>query len=115
MIINKEPKRIVEKPSDIQSQVIGTLAHLEQVLIQMDKKRNPEKPLPIIIIDNCNMLAEKQPSILESLQDTAKLWIDSQLALFIFVTSEGKTESIMNGNLIIIIYRKRSCIKNENN
>ena len=112
---NKEPKRTFNKPSDNQSQISQSLAHLKQVLLQMDTKRNPEKPLPIIIIDNCNMLAEKQPSILESLQDTAKLWIDSQLALFIFVTSEGKTESIMNGNLIIIIYRKRSCIKNENN
>ena len=81
----------------------------------MDKKRNPENPLPIIIIDNCNMLAEEQPRILQSLQDTAKLWIDSQLALFIFVTSEGKTESIMNGNFIIIINRKRGFIKNGDN
>ena len=99
MIFNKDPKRIIEKPSDIQSQVSTSLMLLKEVLLEMEKKRSPEKPLPVIVIDNCNKLAEKQPSVLETLQDSAKQWIDDKLALFIFVTSEGKTENIMNGNL----------------
>lgn len=64
----------------------------------MKKKRKENDPLPTIVIDNCNMLAEKEPDILMTLQDNAKLWIDQKLALFIFVTSEGKTETILNGN-----------------
>ena len=31
--------------------------HLKEVLMKMKQKRSPGKPLPVIIIDNCNKLA----------------------------------------------------------
>ena len=96
------------KSADVETQVNTCLRHLERVLTKMkeqrkhkqqakDEKQLTNQKLPVIIIDNCNRLTEMQPEMLKSLQYTAKDWIDAQLALFVFVTSEGKTETIMRG------------------
>jgi len=71
-----------------------------------DKKPTLRQKLPIIIVDNCNKLAEEQPRTLISLQDFAKSWIDAQLAVVVFVSSERKTEPIMSGRGISSRMRK---------
>jgi hypothetical protein len=87
----------IDKPSDVTTQVSNCNMHLEDVLQIMKSKRKIDEGLPVIIIDNINKLAENQPEALMILQESAKEWIDSNLALIIFVTSEGKSESLMNG------------------
>jgi len=107
-LISFHPSRQIAKPTDVQPQVEDCLSHLECVLMKMKEKRMKQQKkqetdekstlrqkLPIIIIDNCNKLAEEEPRTLKSLQDFAKSWIDDQLAVFVFVSSEGKTEPIM--------------------
>ena len=55
--------------------------------------------IPVIIIDNANRLAIKQPELLDMLQDHAKNATDSKSATFMFVSSEGLVPRRMRGRL----------------
>ena len=53
--------------------------------------------VPILIFDNCDLLGQKQPEMLEILQDTAKNAIDDCLWVTVFVTSVGVAPEQMEG------------------
>lgn len=55
--------------------------------------------IPVIIIDNANRLAIKQPELLEMLQGHAKNATGSDSATFMFVSSEGLVPRRMMGRL----------------
>ena len=52
---------------------------------------------PVLVIDNINQLAKKDPAILEILQDGAKAAVGSGLFKAVFVTSDGSAPSQMGG------------------
>lgn len=47
------------------------------------------KTIPVLIIDNANRLAEKQPELFDEIQDEAKRLTDERIATIVFVSSEG--------------------------
>ncbi|RVD82970.1 uncharacterized protein DFL_007377 [Arthrobotrys flagrans] len=47
------------------------------------------KTIPVLIIDNANRLAEKQPELFDEIQDEAKRLTDEKIATIVFVSSEG--------------------------
>ncbi|CAF4391179.1 unnamed protein product, partial [Rotaria sp. Silwood2] len=59
--------------------------------------------VPVLILDNCDTLANKDPKVLEILQDTAKTAIDDSSWITVFVTSVGiapeQMEAIRKSNL----------------
>lgn len=55
--------------------------------------------IPVLIIDNANRLAIKQPELLGMLQDHAKNAADNNSAIFMFVSSEGLVPRRMMGRL----------------
>ena len=61
--------------------------------------------VPVLIIDNCDSLANKDPRMLEILQDTAKRAIDDSTWITVFVASVGNAPEQMEG-LTMIRYPK---------
>jgi hypothetical protein len=70
--------------------------------------------VPVLIFDNCDLLANKDPKMLEILQDTAKRAIDDSLWITVFITSVGNAPEQMEGwsmkvfNRIILFFFCRS-------
>ena len=63
-----------------------------------DWYRKENNRAPVIVIDNINILANKDPEILEILQQGAKNAVGSGLYTAVFVTSDGSAPSQMGGN-----------------
>ena len=63
--------------------------------------------MPVLIIDNANRLAQKQPELLDLFQDYAKLTADKGTVSVVFVSSEGNVPRRMMRKLI---YNLRSFI-----
>jgi len=53
------------------------------------KYKREYKKAPVLIIDNTNRLAQKQPELLDLFQDYAKLTADEGTVSVVFVSSEG--------------------------
>ena len=51
----------------------------------------------MLVIDNVNRLAQKNPELLDILQDIAKDAADDRLFTTVFVTSEGQASIQMTG------------------
>jgi hypothetical protein len=58
----------------------------------------------VLIFDNCDSLAEKDPKMLELLQDTAKTAIDDSAWITVFVGSIGQAPERMEGLSDKMIY-----------
>ncbi len=56
--------------------------------------------VPVLIFDNCDSLATKDPKMLETLQDTAKRAIDDSVWVTVFVASVGIAPEQMEGCLM---------------
>ncbi|CAF3399340.1 unnamed protein product [Rotaria sp. Silwood1] len=73
--------------------VLGEEKSWERVLLIFEKYAIDFKKkygcVPVLILDNCDILAEKDPEMLEILQDTAKTAIDDSSWITVFVTSVG--------------------------
>ena len=52
--------------------------------------------MPVLIINNANRLAQKQPELLEELQGYAKVGADNATASVVFVTSDGRVPPRMH-------------------
>jgi hypothetical protein len=63
--------------------------------------------VPVLIIDNANRLAQKQPRLLDLFQDYAKDTADNGIISIIFMSSEGRVPRHMMGksscSLILIV------------
>jgi len=57
--------------------------------------------VPVLIIDNANRLAQKQPKLLNAFQDYAKDTSDNGTASVVFVSSEGRIPDHMIGKSIM--------------
>jgi len=68
----------------------------------MRYKHEYEK-VPVLIIDNANRLAEKQPELLDLFQDYAKAAADRGVATVVFVSSEGRVPRRMTGKSILFV------------
>ena len=83
------------------SNFLGTEASWERVLITFEKYAIDFKKrygcVPVLIFDNCDALASKDPKMLEILQDTAKTAIDDSTWVTVFITSVGITPEQMEG------------------
>jgi len=53
--------------------------------------------VPVLIFDNCDSLAKKDPKMLEVLQDTAKTAIDDSTWITVFMGSAGEAPEQMEG------------------
>ncbi|CAF0902159.1 unnamed protein product [Adineta ricciae] len=53
--------------------------------------------VPVLIFDSCDSLANKDPKMLEILQDTAKTAIDDSAWITVFITSVGNAPEQMEG------------------
>lgn len=97
--------------TDASESVLGKEASWERVLITFEKYAIDFKKrygsVPVLIIDNCDSLANKDPRMLEILQDTAKRAIDDSTWITVFVASVGNAPEQMEG-LIMIRYPKRN-------
>jgi hypothetical protein len=75
-----------------------------QVLFRHAIKYKQEyKRVPVLIIDNANRLAQKQPRLLDLFQDYAKDTADNGIVTVIFMLSEGRVPRHMMGKLIMFI------------
>lgn len=63
--------------------------------------RKNERPL-VVVIDNVNRLAKKNPQILEELQDFAKDTADRRTLRVVFVASEGNAPRFLEGKKLSI-------------
>lgn len=63
-----------------------------------------KKRAAVLVIDDLNVLAAKDPRKLEDFQDTAKVFADSGNLRIVFVTSDGKAPRIMTGRAFIILF-----------
>jgi hypothetical protein len=54
-------------------------------------------------INNVNRLANNQMELLDLIQDTAKVAQDERIATIVFVSSEGRIQSRMQGNFILFV------------
>ncbi len=54
------------------------------------------RPL-VVVIDNINRLAQKDPNLLEALQDLAKDGADNGTLCIVFVASEGNAPRFLQG------------------
>jgi chromosomal replication initiation ATPase DnaA len=81
--------------------LVGKEASWERVLITFEKYAIDFKKrygsVPVLIFDNCDSLANKDPKMLEILQDTAKTAIDDSTWITVFVTSVGNAPEQMEG------------------
>ncbi|CAF3402484.1 unnamed protein product [Rotaria sp. Silwood1] len=81
--------------------VLGEEKSWERVLLIFEKYAIDFKKkygcVPVLILDNCDILAEKDPEMLEILQDTAKTAIDDSSWITVFVTSVGIAPEQMEG------------------
>jgi len=59
--------------------------------------------VPVLIIDNANRLAQKQPRLLDLFQDYAKSNADNGTVSVIFVSSEGRIPGRMIGKSIMFV------------
>ncbi|CAF0805144.1 unnamed protein product [Adineta steineri] len=79
----------------------GKEASWERVILTFEKYAIDFKKrygsVPILIFDNCDSLANKDPKMLEILQDTAKTAIDDSTWVTVFVTSVGNAPEQMEG------------------
>jgi hypothetical protein len=89
---------------------IGKEAAWERVLLTFEKYAIDYKKkyglVPVLIFDNCDSLANKDPKILEILQDTAKTAIDDSTWITVFITSVGHAPEQMEGE-----YRRPEAIR----
>ena len=80
---------------------IGKEASWERVLITFQKYALDFKKkygrVPVLIFDNCDALARKDPKMLETLQDMAKTAIDDSKWITVFVGSVGEATEQMEG------------------
>lgn len=92
---------------DLSRSILGKEASWERVLITFEKYAIDFKKrygsVPVLIIDNCDSLANKDPRMLEILQDTAKRAIDDSTWITVFVASVGNAPEQMEGLIIIRI------------
>lgn len=51
----------------------------------------------VLVLDNINVLADKHPEVLDSLQDRAKIAADMSLYKVVFVCSDGAAPIRMEG------------------
>jgi hypothetical protein len=81
--------------------LVGKEASWERVIITFEKYAIEFKKrfgsVPVLIFDNCDSLANKDPKMLEILQDTAKTAIDDSTWITVFVTSVGNAPEQMEG------------------
>jgi chromosomal replication initiation ATPase DnaA len=81
---------------------LGKEASWERVMITFEKYAIDFKKrygcVPVLIFDNCDSLANKDPKMLEVLQDTAKTAIDDSTWVTVFVTSVGNAPEQMEGS-----------------
>ena len=88
---------------------LGKEASWERVLITFEKYAIDFKKkygcVPVLIFDNCDSLATKDPKMLETLQDTAKRAIDDSVWVTVFVASVGIAPEQMEGCLIRIYFQ----------
>jgi hypothetical protein len=59
--------------------------------------------VPVLIIDNANRLAQKQPELLNLFQDYAKDTADKGTVSVVFVLSEGRIPGRMEGKSIMFV------------
>ena len=71
------------------------LTTFEQYAIDFKKRYGC---VPVLIIDNCDMLAHKDAKMLETLQDAAKTAIDDSTWITVFVSSVGQAPEQMEGS-----------------
>jgi hypothetical protein len=80
---------------------VGKEASWERVLITFEKYAIDYKKrygcVPVLVFDNCDSLAKKDPKMLEILQDTAKTAIDDSTWITVFVMSVGIAPEQMEG------------------
>ncbi len=81
--------------------IVGKEASWERVIITFEKYAIDFKKrygiVPVLILDNCDTLANKDPKMLEILQDTAKTAIDDSAWITVFITSVGIAPEQMEG------------------
>jgi len=81
--------------------IVGKEASWERVLITFQKYAIDFKKtygsVPVLIFDNCDLLANRDPQVLETLQDTAKRAIDDSTWITVFVASIGNAPEQMEG------------------
>ncbi|UJR28116.1 hypothetical protein I4U23_009371 [Adineta vaga] len=79
----------------------GKEASWERVLLTFEKYALAYKKkygsVPVLIFDSCDSLANKDPKMLEILQDTAKTAIDDSAWITVFITSVGNAPEQMEG------------------
>jgi hypothetical protein len=59
--------------------------------------------VPVLIIDNANRLAQKQPELLDLFQGYAKDTADNGTVSVVFVSSDGRIPGRMQGKSIMFI------------
>ena len=67
------------------------------------KYKQEYKRIPVLIIDNANRLAQKQPKLLNLFQDYAKDTADIGTISVVFVSSEGRVPRRMRGKSIMLV------------
>ena len=67
------------------------------------KYQQEYKKVPVLIIDNANRLAQKQPKLLNLFQDYAKDTADNGTVSVVFVSSEGRMPDRMRGKSIMFV------------
>lgn len=81
--------------------LLGKEASWERVLITFEKYAIDFKKrygsVPVLIVDNCELLANKDPQMLEILQEAAKRAIDDSTWITVFVASVGNAPEQMEG------------------
>ena len=78
-------------------------SYFDKAAYEYAKKHNQPA---VLVIDNINLLAKKDPEMLEVLQEDAKSWADNQYIKVVFVTSEGKAPKLMKGKKFYSINNK---------
>jgi hypothetical protein len=80
----------------------ASLWEVLQVLSRHATKYKQEyEKIPVLIIDNANKLAQRQPKLLDLFQDYAKNAADNGLVSVVFVSSEGRVPRRMMGKSIM--------------
>ena len=67
------------------------------------KYKQEYRRVPVLIIDNANRLAQKQPGLLDLFQDYAKSAADNGIVTVVFVSSEGRVPRRMMRKSIMFI------------
>jgi hypothetical protein len=66
------------------------------------KYKQEYKKMPVLIINNVNRLAQKQPRLLDQFQDYAKSAADNGLVTTVFISSEGRVPRRMMRKSIML-------------